>query len=195
MDQVSPPADPPGETGSTFPDQPHAPASRAPGRTVGSVLAWALRQATAPEWSLLRPAEQLVAEVHPDDPVLRSAVLAGARARLRSRVGQRPTPVETRALATLAVALNLSSDQPGRARRSTQHAAGDRAPAAAELAHYLPPGCFPADREELLQLAVHHHAPPAALQLLLALPAQRVFADLTAALRSAGIPHTEGPRR
>lgn len=57
---------------------------------------------------------------------------------------------------------------------------------------YLGAQCFPADREELLQHGVCHHAPPALLQLLTALPEHRTWPDLTAVLRDLGAAVGEG---
>lgn len=58
--------------------------------------------------------------------------------------------------------------------------------AADRLAAFLPAGCFPAERDELLEIAVHGHAPPALLQVLLTLPPGGAFADLSALLHAAG---------
>lgn len=82
-----------------------------PGQTAESVLSWVIRRAARSEWSLLRPAAELVAQVHPDDPVLREYVLSQARSRLVSRATQPLGAPEQRAVATLTVAINLSRQQ------------------------------------------------------------------------------------
>lgn len=134
-----------------------------PGQTVGSVLGWVLARAAERHWSVLRPAEQLVALVHPDAPVLRQAVLARARARLHTGAGAQSRARERRAVATLTVALNLTEDHrpahsPALAGLGPVDDADRHAPALGRLAEFLRPGCFPADREALVDVAVHHHA-------------------------------------
>lgn len=59
---------------------------------------------------------------------------------------------------------------------------------AVRLQDGLPPGCFPADREQLLEAAVHRHARPAIIQILSELPTGRTFADLTALLDTIDTP-------
>jgi hypothetical protein len=82
-----------------------------PGQSAGSVLRWVLRRAAPAEWSPLRPAEELVAQVHPDDPVLRGHVLRQARSRLVALADRTSTSRQQRALATLTVAINLIDQQ------------------------------------------------------------------------------------
>lgn len=86
-------------------------ASPGPGESASSVLGWVLDRAAPDRWSPLRPAQELVAQVHPDDPVLCSRVLKGARGRLISRADQPLGSRERLAFATLTVAINLSRQE------------------------------------------------------------------------------------
>lgn len=46
---------------------------------------------------------------------------------------------------------------------------------------------FPADREDLLERGISHHAPPAVLQLILALPSGRSWPHPEAVLHDLGL--------
>jgi hypothetical protein len=62
----------------------------------------------------------------------------------------------------------------------------DDAEARAELARFLTPSAFPADREALLADAEGNHAPAAVLERLRALPAGRTFENVQDVWRGLG---------
>ena len=55
------------------------------------------------------------------------------------------------------------------------------------VAASLDPAVFPADREELLEDAVRHHAPSAVIERIHSLPTRRRWDSIAAVLRELGI--------
>ena len=61
----------------------------------------------------------------------------------------------------------------------------------ADIARWLPPHKFPADRDTLLAFVQHEGAPDEVADAIASLPARRKFATIGELVRALGIPYEE----